>query len=78
LCLIAIRTVITGPLYHSSPNAYGLIAARQGGLVILGGLDRLSDDLGVLDKEIAQAVSKEPAVKRLLTITGVNLSLLPA
>jgi long-chain acyl-CoA synthetase len=31
----AIRTVITGPLYHSSPNAYGLIAARQGGLVIL-------------------------------------------
>jgi long-chain acyl-CoA synthetase len=31
----AIRTVITGPLYHSSPNAYGLIAVRQGGLVIL-------------------------------------------
>jgi long-chain acyl-CoA synthetase len=31
----AIRTVITGPLYHSSPNAYGLIAARLGALVIL-------------------------------------------
>ena len=30
-----IRTVITGPLYHSSPNAYGLIAARQSALVVL-------------------------------------------
>jgi transposase len=39
----------------------------------LGEFDRLSEDLGVLDKEIAQAASKEPAVKRLLTITGVNL-----
>jgi long-chain acyl-CoA synthetase len=29
------RTVITGPLYHSAPNAYGLSAARMGGLVIL-------------------------------------------
>ena len=28
----AIRTVMTGPLYHSAPNAYGLIAVRQGGL----------------------------------------------
>ena len=36
-------------------------------------LDRLGEDLGALDKEIAQAVIGEPAVKRLLTITGVNL-----
>jgi transposase len=36
-------------------------------------LDRLGEDLGVLDREIAQAAIQEPAVKRLLTITGVNL-----
>ena len=36
-------------------------------------LDRLGEDLGVLDTEIAQAAIEEPTVKRLLTITGVNL-----
>jgi len=36
-------------------------------------LDRLSEDLSVLDREIAQAAIDDPAVKRLLTITGVNL-----
>ena len=28
-------TVVTGPMYHSAPNAYGLIAARVGATVIL-------------------------------------------
>jgi transposase len=36
-------------------------------------LDRLGEDLASLDREIAQAAIEEPAVKRLLTITGVNL-----
>ena len=36
-------------------------------------LDRLNEDLGVLDTQIAQAGNHDPAVKRLLTITGVNL-----
>src|SRR6266702_4032345 len=36
-------------------------------------LDRLGEDLGVLDREIAQAAIQDPTVKRLLTITGVNL-----
>jgi long-chain acyl-CoA synthetase len=31
----AIRTVITGPMYHSAPNVYGLTAARNEGLVVL-------------------------------------------
>jgi len=39
----------------------------------LRGLDRLGEDLGVLDREIAQVAIEEPTVKRLLTITGVNL-----
>jgi long-chain acyl-CoA synthetase len=30
-----IRTVVTGPVYHSAPNVYALSAARDGGLVIL-------------------------------------------
>ncbi|MCW5745200.1 MAG: AMP-binding protein [Alphaproteobacteria bacterium] len=30
-----IRTVITGPVYHSAPNMYALSAARDGGLVVL-------------------------------------------
>jgi transposase len=36
-------------------------------------LDRLGEDLHALDRDIAQAVMDDPAVKRLLTITGVNL-----
>ena len=39
----------------------------------LGELDRLGEDLAGLDREIAQAAVDDPAVKRLLTITGVNL-----
>lgn len=31
----AMRTVITGPVYHSAPNLYALYAAQSGGLVIL-------------------------------------------
>jgi len=30
-----IRTVVTGPVYHSAPNVFALSAARDGGLVIL-------------------------------------------
>lgn len=30
-----IRTVVTGPVYHSAPNAYALFTARSGGLVVL-------------------------------------------
>ncbi len=37
-------------------------------------LDRLAEDLAVLDREIAQAVIGDPAVKRLLTISGINLT----
>ena len=37
-------------------------------------LDRLGEDLGVLDREIAESALDDPAVKRLLTITGVNLT----
>jgi transposase len=36
-------------------------------------LDRLGEDLAVIDREIAQAAVDDPAIKRLLTITGVNL-----
>lgn len=35
-------------------------------------LDRLGEDLAVLDREIGMAVVDNPAVKRLLTIAGVN------
>ncbi|MDP6706781.1 MAG: acyl-CoA synthetase [Alphaproteobacteria bacterium] len=31
----ALRTVISGPMYHSAPNLYGLSAARNGGHVVL-------------------------------------------
>src|SRR3954451_15950045 len=36
-------------------------------------LDRLGEDLNALDQDVAQAVMDDSAVKRLLTITGVNL-----
>ncbi|WP_353646012.1 IS110 family transposase [Mesorhizobium sp. WSM2239] len=37
-------------------------------------LDRLGDDLRVLDREIAERALDDAAIKRLLTITGVNLA----
>lgn len=36
-------------------------------------LDRLGEDLAVLDRRIAESTMDDPAVRRLLTITGVNL-----
>jgi transposase len=36
-------------------------------------LDRLAEDLALLDREIAKSVIDNPAVKRLITITGVNV-----
>ncbi|WP_458380489.1 IS110 family RNA-guided transposase [Sinorhizobium medicae] len=35
-------------------------------------LDRLGEDLAVLDRQIAESTMDDPAVRRLLTITGVN------
>ena len=37
-------------------------------------LDRLNEDLAMLDKEIAESALDDPAIKRLITITGVNLT----
>ena len=37
-------------------------------------LDGLAEDLVLLDREIAQFAIDDPAVKRLMTITGVNLT----
>ncbi|MFD2053706.1 IS110 family transposase [Mesorhizobium calcicola] len=37
-------------------------------------LDRLGDDLRVLDREIAESALDDAVIKRLLTITGVNLA----
>ena len=37
--------------------------------------DRLAEDLELLDPEIAEEVIEDPSVKRLLTITGVNVTL---
>jgi transposase len=37
-------------------------------------LDRLGEDLTGLDREVAQATIGDPAVKRLLTISGINLT----
>ncbi|GAA5264572.1 IS110 family transposase [Acidiphilium sp. MT5] len=37
-------------------------------------LDRLAEDLEELDREIANGALDDPAVKRLLTITGINLT----
>jgi transposase len=41
-------------------------------------LDRLADDLDILDREIAQGALDDQAVKRLMTITGVNLTVAAA
>lgn len=46
-----IRTVITGPMYHSAPNAYGLFAARCCGLVILQPRFDAEELLALIEKE---------------------------
>ena len=37
-------------------------------------LDRLAEDSALVDHEIAQVAIDDPAVRRLITITGVNLT----
>jgi transposase len=37
-------------------------------------LDRLAEDLSIIDREIAQSTLDDVAIRRLLTITGVNLT----
>lgn len=37
-------------------------------------LDRLAEDLAILDREIAETTLDDPAIRRLLTVTGVNLA----
>ena len=37
-------------------------------------IDRLAEDLADLDRDIGEAVVDDPSVKRLLTITGVNVT----
>ena len=37
-------------------------------------LDRLGEDLAMLDRDIAQDAAKDEAIQRLLTITGVDLA----
>ncbi|WP_366462043.1 IS110 family transposase [Hyphomonas sp. BRH_c22] len=37
-------------------------------------LDRLAEDLAILDRDIAQHATDDEAIQRLLTITGVNLT----
>ena len=46
----AIRTVVTGPLYHTAPNAYGLIAVREGGLAILQPRFEAEELLGLIER----------------------------
>lgn len=46
-----IRTVITGPMYHSAPNAYGLFAARCCGLVILQPRFDAEELLALIERE---------------------------
>jgi len=47
----SMRTVVTGPLYHSAPNAYGLLSMRLGGEVILQPRFDPEELLGLIEKE---------------------------
>ena len=43
-------TVVTGPMYHSAPNAYGLYAARSGGFCVLQPRFDPEDLLALIEK----------------------------
>jgi hypothetical protein len=60
------------PAHRSAPRP-PLLHHPSGHHRHLRELDRLGEDLAVLDREIAQSTVDDPAAKRLLTITGVNL-----
>jgi long-chain acyl-CoA synthetase len=46
-----IVTVVTGPMYHSAPNAYGLAAARLGATVILQARFEPEELLALIERE---------------------------
>jgi len=46
----AVRSVMTGPLYHSAPNAYGMGVVRGGGLLVLQSRFDALDMLAMIER----------------------------
>jgi long-chain acyl-CoA synthetase len=46
----AVRSVMTGPLYHSAPNAYGMGVVRSGGLLVLQSRFEALDILAMIER----------------------------
>jgi len=67
--LMDITTVMTGPLYHSAPNAYGLAVARGGATVVLQPRFDAEQLLGLIEKHRITHMHAVPVMfKRLLML----------
>ena len=65
-----VTTVMTGPLYHSAPNAYGLAVARAGATVILQPRFDAEQLLGLIEKHRVTHMHAVPVMfKRLLMLS---------
>lgn len=65
------RTVVTGPMYHSAPNAYGLWAAKNGGFCVLQPRFEPEDLLKLIEKYRITHLHMVPTMfVRLLKLPG--------
>jgi long-chain acyl-CoA synthetase len=65
----SIVTVITGPMYHSAPNAYGMMAARMGAKVILEPRFDPEELLSIIEREKVTHIHMVPIMfNRLLKL----------
>jgi long-chain acyl-CoA synthetase len=65
-----IVTVVTGPMYHSAPNAYGTVAARLGGDVVLQPRFDSEDLLALIEKHRVTHIHMVPIMfNRLLKLS---------
>ncbi len=66
-----IRAIMTGPLYHSAPNAYGLGIVRRGGLLVLQPRFEAEDTLSLIQRHRISHLHMVPTMfVRLLKLPG--------
>jgi long-chain acyl-CoA synthetase len=67
-----VTLIVTGPMYHAAPNAYGLIGARQGATVILQPRFDPEDLLRLIERQCVTHLQMVPVMfNRLLTLPEV-------
>lgn len=65
----AMRTVVCGPMYHTAPNVFGLVAGRMGGLVVMQARFDAEELLALVERHAITALHLVPTMMiRLLAL----------